>query len=317
MIYVESPWNDPYINLALEEYMLTRFESEVFMLWRNDNAVIVGKNQNTLAEINSDYVNKNSIAVVRRLTGGGAVFHDMGNLNFSFMVKNEQGLYSNFAKFAEPIISALRSYGLNAEYGGRNDITLDGKKISGNAQAVYGERLLHHGTLLFHTDFSKLAAALNVNQMKIQSKGISSKRSRVTNICEHMDISIDDFVKRIAVGKRYTLTEEDIQKVSRLADEKYRTWEWNYGYSPKYSYRNDKRFEGGCLEVYVDVKNGIMESVKFYGDFFARANIAEVENALAGLKHRKEEVYKVLEAFDLDEYFLNITAEEVAGTVAP
>jgi len=357
MIYVESPWSDPYINLALEEYLLTRFDAEIFMLWRNDKSVIVGKNQNTLSEINSDYVNENSIAVVRRLTGGGAVFHDMGNLNFSFMVKNEKGLYSDFAKFTAPIISALRSYGLNAEYGGRNDITIDGKKISGNAQAVYGNRLLHHGTLLFHADFSHLVAALNVNEQKIQSKGIKSNRARVTNICEHKEIAIEEFMERVAaivgtpvghtddgraagghafssptVGNhasgvysdgtntsdgRYILTEEDIREVTQLAGEKYRTWEWNYGYSPKYSFHNEKRFDGGCLEAYVDVKDGIIQNVKFYGDFFARSDVGVVESALVGKKHKREEALKVLERFNLNEYFLNITAAEVAETVVP
>jgi len=316
MIYVESPFINPYKNLALEEHLLTSTDCEVFMLWRNGSAVIVGKNQNTLSEINSEYIENNNIKVVRRLTGGGAVFHDLGNLNFSFMVKNERGYYSDFAKFTEPIISALKSYGLNAEFGGRNDILLGGKKISGNAQAVKGDRLLHHGTLLFHTDFSQLAGALNPNPLKIQSKSIQSTRARVANICEHKQIEIEDFISRVKTGERYNLTNADFEEVSRLSREKYGTWEWNYGNSPKYSYHNEKRFDGGCLEVYVDVKNGIIENVKFYGDFFARKDVSEIENALKGEKHKRSDVAALLGKFNLSEYFLNITAEEVADVIA-
>ena len=273
MIYIESPWTDPYTNLSLEEYMLTGFEDEVFMLWRNDKSVIIGRNQNTLSEINTDYVREKGIAVVRRLTGGGAVFHDLGNLNFSFMVKNEHGLFSDFHRFTAPIVEALRSYGLDAGFDGRNDITIGGLKVSGNAQTIYKGRFLHHGTLLFNVDFSDLAAALNVDSRKISSKGIRSVQKRVTNISEHADIPIQEFMSKIMTGKLYELNEKDITAVMKLRGEKYSTWEWNYGYSPKYSYRNGIHTKGGIVEVYMDVNGGIITGIKFYGDFFAAATL--------------------------------------------
>lgn len=311
MIYIKSPWIDPYLNLALEEYLLTDFGEEVFMLWRNDKSVIVGKNQNSLAEINADYVRENGIAVVRRLTGGGAVFHDLGNLNFSFIVNNEEGFFSDFRKFTTPIVETLHSYGVNACFGGRNDILVDGKKISGNSQAVFKGKLLHHGTILFHTDFGDLAGALNPDPAKISGKGISSVKSRVTNIWKHKKIDIEEFTERLAVGEQYTLNAEDERHAKRLAEEKYRTWEWNFGYSPKYGFHNRKRFAGGALEAFLNVDGGDISDIKIFGDFFSRLPVEEIETVLRGVKHRREDVSGVLAAFDINEYFFGITVDEV------
>lgn len=314
MYYIYNDSLNPYFNLALEEYLLKHTNLDIFMLWRNHNTIVVGKSQNTAAEINADYVSANNISVVRRSTGGGAVYHDMGNLNFTFIISESWEWFSNFEKFTKPVINALKTMGVNAEASGRNDILVDGCKISGNAQTVFKDRIMHHGTLLYSADISKIVGALNVNEAKINSKGIKSIRSRVTNIIDHCDEKFDvlEFKDRLAQSfglEEYKLTEQDIVVTQKLADEKYSTWEWNYGYSPKYTFSNCLRFDGGTMEVYLQIDQGIISDARLFGDFFGTGNVADVENALKGVRHNNDDIKKALEEFDLNKYFLNITLE--------
>lgn len=314
MIYINNESINPYFNLALEEYLLTKSDKDVFMLWRNDNTIVVGKNQNTIAEINADYVAANNINVVRRLTGGGAVYHDIGNLNFTFIANNSEEWFSNFERFTMPVINVLRSLGVNAENSGRNDILVDGCKISGNSQTVYKKRILHHGTLLFSADISKIVCALNVNDVKINSKGIKSIKSRVTNISQHIqrDISVIEFKELLSKSfafEDYKLTEEDIAQTQKLADQKYSTWEWNYGYSPQYTFKNNLRFDGGCIEAALDIKDGIIRGARIFGDFFGTGNVCEIEAALVGVRHNTEEIRNAVGKFDFNKYFLNISID--------
>mgnify|MGYP002519956568 CR=1 FL=1 len=234
--------SDPTLNLAIEECFLREYEEDVFMLWQNDNTIVVGKNQNTLSEIDLDYVKTNGIRVVRRITGGGAVYHDMGNLNFTYITSCEGEWESDFSRFATPVISALSKLGIKAEVSGRNDIVVDGRKFSGNAQTVVNGRILHHGTILFNTDISILSKALTPDPEKIQSKGIKSVSSRVVNLSEllpeGMDASrltslLSDEVCEMYGASEYELSETELKRAEKLADEKYRTWDWNFGYSPK------------------------------------------------------------------------------------
>jgi len=324
MIYINNECNDPRYNLALEEYLLKNLDSEgnCIMLWQNKPSIIIGKHQNTLEEINLDYVRENNIFVVRRITGGGAVYHDLGNLNFSFIIKDQQNTLYDFKKYTQPIIDALKSMGVNAEFNSRNDLTIDGKKFSGNAQNIFKNKLLHHGTLLFNSDLDVLQHALNVKADKIVSKGIKSVRSRVTNIAEHLPhpVSIGEFkdmlLKYLIKSEKdiheYVLTDKDKEAVNKLKAEKYDTWEWNYGESPSFNFKNSKRFDGGKVEVLLDVsRGGLIQNCKIYGDFLGADDVSHVENKLKNARYDYETIKKILSEVDINRYFGSVNAEEV------
>ncbi len=321
MIYIYNKITDPYFNLAAEEYVLKQFSDECFMLWRNRPSIIIGKNQNALAEINLDYVKEHNIPVVRRLSGGGAVFHDLGNVNFTFIVNDDLNGFNDFRRFTQPIIDVLRKLSLNAEFSGRNDITIDGKKISGNAQYYYKNRILHHGTLLVSSNMADLSAALKVRPIKFEDKGVKSVSKRVTNINEHLEkpIDIEEFINlimddiRLTTGGSglYEFTDEDIRNIEKLKNEKYSTWEWNFGMSPDYNLKNEKKFSGGTVEVDLNVSDGIIKDIKIYGDFFGKKDVKDVEEMLKGVKHSENDVIDVLSSMDIGEYFSNITLENL------
>ena len=320
MIFLISKSCDCYFNLALEENFLREYDDEIFMLWQNDNTIVVGKNQNTLAEINYDYVKEKGIRVVRRITGGGAVYHDMGNINFTYIAKHDGEWESDFTRFTRPVVSALQKLGLYAEISGRNDIVVGDRKISGNAQTVINGRILHHGTLLFNTDVSVLSNALIPDPEKITSKGIKSVSSRIANINELLgrEVTTEEIfalikceVKNIYSAKEYVLTDEEIKHAEKLADVKYRTWEWNFGYSPKYSFSKKMRFPVGSINACLEVKEGTITSAKLFGDFFGISDISDIEKALCGTLHREENISNILMKFKLSDYFGKITAEEL------
>ena len=311
MLYIQNTGNDPYFNLAAEEYLLTRKQEDIFLLWVNSDVIVVGRNQNTMAEINYDYVTEQNIAVVRRLTGGGAVFHDKGNLNFTFIESHREAL--NFSHFGHIIIGALQKLGLDAQLSGRNDLTLEGKKFSGHAATVYQGRHLHHGTLMLNLMVDTLGKALKTDPQKIESKGVKSVRSRVTNINSHLaePISVPRLIEVISqhIGETYpdmtpyTFTPENIAAIGQLADEKYRTWEWCFGGSPKYSFSKKGRYAGGSVEVRLAVEKGIIEEARIYGDFFGTKEVSELTEALTGLRHDKEAITKKLSGTDWNQYF--------------
>jgi len=321
MLIIRRHNTDPYFNLATEEYVLKNFSDDVFMLWRNAPSIIVGKHQNTLAEINVDYVKQNNIPVVRRLSGGGAVFHDLGNLNFTFIQHGEEDRLIDFQKYTLPILEVMQKLGIPARFEGRNDLTIDGRKFSGNAEHIWKNRVLHHGTLLFSAHMPDLAEALNVDPSKFSDKAVKSVRSRVTNISDHLAEPMDvmqfasllenHMVEKYPDARFTELSESDHDHIYELMRTKYNTWEWNFGYSPNYNFRKIIRTEkGGTLEFDLDVHNGTILHVKIFGDYFSKADTEDIEAALTGIQHEEESITSALAGYNLYDYFAGVTPQE-------
>jgi lipoate-protein ligase A len=325
MICIKNEDTNPYFNLAAEEYVLKNFSDNAFMLWRNAPSIIVGNHQNTLAEINTEYVKENNIDVVRRLSGGGAVFHDLGNLNFTFIKNIDKSKDKvDFSTFTKPIIDVLRNMDINANFEGRNDIMIDGKKISGNAQHTNGNRMIHHGTLLFSSVMTDLSNALKVNPLKFRDKAVKSVKSRVSNISDHMPEKIDvltfrdrimDYIVSTHEGAYlYEYTDEDREKINQLVKEKYGKWEWNFGSSPKYNFEKLIKTKGGNIEFHIDVNKGLINDIKIFGDFFNTLDTAEVEELLKNTPHEENKVRDKLNSIDFNKYFHAVNQEEfIAG----
>lgn len=322
-IYHQS--TDPYFNVATDEYILKHIQEDCFMLWRNDNAIIVGKHQNTLAEINYDYVKEHGIHIVRRMSGGGAVYHDMGNLNFSFTQSGKDSNLSNFEKFTRPIVEVLRELGVEAKFEGRNDITIGGKKISGNAEHIFKNKILHHGCMLFSSEMKNVSEALRINPVKYKDKAVKSVPKRVTNIADHLPgpVSIETFIHLlmehvIATNedcKLYEFTEEDIAAISKLRDEKYATHEWNFGYTADYNFKKAIRTQGGTLEMHLDVGKGVIKNIQIFGDFFNHKDIGEIKQALINVPHEEEAIRKVLKNFTIGDYFHNMEEDDIVAAL--
>lgn len=321
LYYLETGSTDPAYNLAFEEYVLTnRREGDYLILWQNDNTVVVGQNQNAAAEIDRAFVEAHGIHVVRRTTGGGAVYHDLGNLNYSF-ITDETASELRLERFTAPVVDALRALGLEAEASGRNDILVEGRKVSGTAQRVLKRRILHHGTLLFDSDPEMVAGALRVDPEKFRSKGRKSVQSRIGNIRAFLkeDMTLPEFWAHLrrtlgSSAETQTLSKEELCAVRRLKEEKYDTWEWTYGRSPRYNYTGRRRWAGGGLEVCAEVVGGRVEEITFYGDFMARCGMEDVVQALTGCPFRADAFAERLDALDLPLYFGAITREEILQT---
>lgn len=324
MYYYETGRTDPCYNLAFEEYLLeNKREGDILMLWQNANTIVVGLNQNTAQEINSAFVEKHNITVVRRTTGGGAVYHDMGNLNYSFITDLGDSEQMSIVRFSKPVCDALAQLGVKAEVSGRNDILVDGKKVSGVAQRVYKDRILHHGTLLFETDPAMISGALNVDPTKFSSKSSKSVRSRVGNIKDYLPagISLAEFWQALREklcrdeAQVCVLTDAELSAIARNAEEKYRSWEWTYGRSPAFNYSNRARFPGGLVEVKLLVEKGVISAASFSGDFMAVADCRAATKALVGTRLSRDAVAAKLRGLDTPAMFGSISEEELLSVI--
>ncbi len=322
MLLINSLSQNAYFNIASEEYLLHRFPTEdLFLLYVNAPSIIVGKFQNTLAEINLDYVEEKGIKVVRRMSGGGAVYHDLGNLNFSFHTLLGQNDFGDFSFFTKPVLNMLNTLGVPAELKGRNDLLVDGKKFSGNAKLARHGKMIQHGTILLNSEMEVLGEALKVNPLKFIDKATKSNRGRVTNLIDYLpketttetlkELLTAEIIKNNPEAKRYQLSLEDLAGIEQLMEEKYETWDWNFGFSPQYNFKKAIKIPAGFIEVHLDVVHGIIEKAKIFGDFFASLPIEDLEVQLIGKKHQTTDLENLFTSMDLTLFFGKVTAEEI------
>ncbi|MEY8446312.1 lipoate--protein ligase [Enterococcus ratti] len=329
MIYVPNNQHDPRVNLAIEQFLLQEMPiaEPILLFYINEPSIIIGRNQNTIEEINQEYVEKQGIHVVRRLSGGGAVYHDLGNLNFSFIMPDDGDSFRDFEKVTRPIIQALHELGVSdAELKGRNDLVIDGMKFSGNAMYATNGRMFAHGTIMFDSDINEVVNALKVKKDKIESKGIKSIRSRVTNIKpflpkEKQTMTTEEFREEILLKifgvetvdeiNTYLLKEEDWVKINEISAHYYCNWDWNYGKSPDFNFSRQKRFSIGSIEVHLNVSNGFIKEAKIFGDFFGLGDIQDVENRLIGQKYDKNVLNEVVQSIDIKKYFGAIEVKDL------
>ncbi len=316
-VYIEVTTTDPTFNLALEEYVFEKMsrDQEYFLTWRNDNAIIIGRHQNTAAEINEEFVKEKNIKVVRRLSGGGAVYHDLGNLNFTFIVDAQPGQKVDLRKFCQPIADTLCNLGANAEVDGRNDILIDGKKVSGNAQYIRQGRVMHHGTILFDSDMSVLGQALIPDPAKAQAKGVKSVHSRVTNVrhCLERDMTLEEFRDILSNSlmsqgfERYELTAEDIALITEIQQSRYAKQDWNYGFCEAGDLVRKKRIENcGTVEAHITLKNDLIADIVFRGDYFSTLSPEKLGKLLLGLPLKAEAMRVALKDHSAEDYITGL-----------
>jgi lipoate-protein ligase A len=329
MLFIDNQGiHDPAINLAIEEFALKHLpmDDSYLLFYINHPSIIIGKHQNTIEEINQEYCKENNVQIVRRLSGGGAVYHDLGNLNFSFITKDDGQSFHNFLKFTQPVIDALQKMGVNAELSGRNDLQVGEKKISGNAQFSTRGRMFSHGTLMFNLNLDNVQSSLNVNPEKFKSKSTKSVRSRVANISELMEgsMTIEDFraeLLRSIFGMdvqdvpQYHLTEADWEQINQISKEHYQNWDWNYGISPESNVKHSKKFPVGIIDLRMNINEGRIHDIKIYGDFFGVGDVADIENALHDKRYEEAEVREALANLDMKHYFGNLELDDFVGLV--
>lgn len=327
MIFVDNGNNyDAATNIALETYLVENrlVDEPILLFYINKPSIIIGRNQNTIEEVNQPYIEENGIQVVRRMSGGGAVYHDLGNFSFCF-IKDDDGSFRDFKSFTEPVIAALHTMGASgAELLGRNDLLIDGKKFSGNAMYSKNGRMTAHGTILFDADLDEVNNALKPRKEKIESKGIKSVRSRVTNIKPYVDegyqnLSTEAFrdlllLRIFNVEKRedvpeLKLTDADWEAVEQLKAERFGNWDWNYGKSPDFDVNHSHKFPFGFVDVRFDVSKGLIKEAKIYGDFFGLGEITDVEEKLVGVRYDRQAIIDALADVNIKQYIGDIATE--------
>lgn len=297
MKIIASPSKNPYFNIAAEEYMFKNTQENILFLYINKPCIIFGKHQNPMAEINPEAVEKNNIKLIRRLSGGGTVYHDEGNINFCFIQNVPEGNLVDFKRYTLPFIELLKNMGIKAELGIKNDLKIDGKKISGNAEHIWKKKVLHHGTLLFDSNLEMLSSVLSENDNNYISKAVKSNRSETTNIINYLPekIKVNDFFQKIIDfflskfdnRKLISLSENEISEIQLLINHKYSTWEWTFGYSPKYCFKSKIRHQNSIYDIALDVEKGIIIKIDILNKNTSINTLKEIKKHFLGKKHNE------------------------------
>lgn len=334
MYYIDSRRNgeqiyDPHTNQALANYFVNhlRLDEPIWYFFVNSPSVIIGKNQSAQAEINHGYLEEKEISLIRRTSGGGAVYHDFGNLNYGYMADDDGKSFRNYERFTAPILSALHSLGVDdAHLSGKNDLLIGDKKFSGTSMYAVNGRFMMGGTLMLDVNHDEATKVLKPNKKKLASKGVQSVRSRITNIRPHLDkdyqhFTIENFKEylilhifqkeQMAEVKTYSLTDQDWEKIDQLVEEQFGNWDWNYGHSPRFEYNRDQHFAIGTVEFSLQIDQARITQCKIYGDFFASGDIEAVEKALLGVRLKRDDLLQAFEQVDLAYYFGNVSAKEL------
>lgn len=331
MLFVQTKeGNDPAVNLATEEYLLKEIEIEepLLLLYINRSSVIIGRNQNPFEEINEDFVTEHQIPVIRRISGGGTVYHDLGNLNYSLISNDDGHTLRNYLKFTEPIITALQEMGVPVSLNERNDLVIENRKVSGTAQFSYKGKILSHGTLLYDANLDDLRQTLQVKPKGITSKAIQSRRSHVVNIKPFLaeSIGMDRFKVRLLQhlfkAKEdlpvFVLDEGAYQRIEEIAKNKYRTWEWNVGESPNFQLKNAKISDQvGKLEISVEVKRGLIDQIRVSGLENHKEEISNIKSLLQGVRYEKEAIKSKLEKEFFKGKCKSLSVEEMISLLFP
>lgn len=322
MKYINTDFDIPYYNFALENYLITdpKFTDDYFFFYIHKPSVIIGKHQNAYEEVNTEFIKNNNIYVARRLSGGGCVYHDEGNLNFSFITNKEKNQTIDFKRYTKYIISALKDYGIDALLQGRNDLCVNERKFGGNAQYIQGNKVLHHGTIMVDVNIENMLNALNVSNMKIESKAIKSVRSRVINLSECAGYKIDintlkeNILKEIFKEKdvdTYALNEYDIAKITHNAETEFAPKEYNWGTNYPFGIIKKKKYPCGIIQANINVKNNLITDFTLSGDFFTNKDLAKIKDSLLNTPFEQESVTNELKKIDFDGYINNCTIEEM------
>ena len=320
MIFIDNQSRDGAYNHALEEYLIKNLKRELFMIWQNDNTVLLGRNQNPYKEVNWDYMNETQAKLVRRPSGGGCIYTDKNIVQYTIITKKEE---DSLRKFTEPVVNYLNEKGVKAEFTGRNDIIVDGRKISGNAQYKDRELMIHHGSIIYQDSSIDIGKLLTPAKLKLAKKSLTSVKSRITSLKSMMNMDIAMFIEELKnyiknyyhINENYVLSADELEKVEEIRKNKYANDEWTYGRYGKFDKVHSFMNDACVMDIYLKEKNNVIEDIRIDGDYFGEKAKEELENIFVGVKLEKNDLLGALSGIDMSEYIEGITKDELAENI--